>query len=156
MTDNSTMKLAALDLDDLEVISAHLQDAVMRVGDIRWLKRERKLALVANRYDHLSVAGSSDRGERRLCGLQFSRVERVASSNIRMDEKTAILSLLAITFEPGATAPEGAIVLTFAGGGTIRAQVECIEAAMADLGPKWTARARPDHDADGKTGDGKS
>ncbi len=107
MTDNSTMKLAALDPDDLEVVSAHLQDAVMRVGDIRWLKRERKLALVANRYDHLSVAGSSDRGERRLCGLQFSRVERVAASNIRMDDKTAILSLLAITFEPGSHGARG-------------------------------------------------
>lgn len=156
MTDNSTMKLAALDPEDLEVVSAHLQDAVMRVGDIRWLKRERKLALVANRYDHLSVAGSSDRGERRLCGLQFSRVERVAASHIRIDDKTAILSLLAITFEPGSTAPEGTIVLTFAGGGTIRAEVECIEAAMADLGPKWTARARPDHDGGDSAGDGQS
>ncbi|MEE4236682.1 MAG: DUF2948 family protein [Anderseniella sp.] len=156
MTDNTTMKLAALDPQDLEVISAHLQDAVMRVGDIRWLKRERKLALVANRFDHLAAAGSSDRGERRLTGLQLSRVERVAASNIRMDDKTAILSLLAITFEPGATAPEGSVVLTFAGGGTIRAAVECIEAAMADLGPKWAARARPEHDAGGSAGDGKA
>lgn len=156
MTDNSPIKLVALDTRDIEVISAHLQDAVMRVGDIRWLKRERKLALVANRYDHLSAAGGGDRGERRLTGLQLSRVERVAASNIVMEDKTAILSLLAITFEPGATAPEGAIVMTFAGGGTIRAEVECIEAAMADLGPKWAARARPDHDAADTAGDGKA
>jgi hypothetical protein len=80
----------------------------------------------------------------------------VAASNILMNDKSAILSLLAITFESGATAPEGVIVLTFAGGGTIRAEVECIEVAMADLGPKWAARARPDHEAVGKTGDGKS
>lgn len=156
MSDNSGTKLVAFDREDLEVISAHLQDAVMRVGDIRWLKRERKLALVANRYDHLSAGGGNDRGERRLTGLQFSRVGRVAASNIVMEDKTAILSLLAITFEPGEPAPEGAIVLTFAGGGTIRAEVECIEAAMADLGPKWAARARPDHEADGKTGESKA
>lgn len=155
MSDNSGTKLVALDREDLEVISAHLQDAVMRVGDIRWLKRERKLALVANRYDHLS-AGGNDRGERRLTGLQLSRVERVAASNIVMEDKAAILSLLAITFEPGDTAPEGSIVLTFAGGGTIRAEVECIEAAMADLGPKWAARARPDHDAGDQTGESKA
>lgn len=156
MSDNSGTKLVALDREDLEVISAHLQDAVMRVGDIRWLKRERKLALVANRYDHLSAGGGNDRGERRLTGLQLSRVERVAASHIVMEDKTAILLLLAITFEPGDTAPEGSIVLTFAGGGTIRAEVECIEAAMADLGPKWAARARPDHDAGDQTGESKA
>lgn len=155
MTDNNPVtRLAAFDADDLAVISAHLQDALMRIGDIRWLKREAKLALVANRYDHLSVGGRNDRGQRRLTGLQLSRVERVAASNILMNDKTAVLSLLAITFEPAKTAPEGTVVLTFAGGGTIRADVECIEAAMADLGPKWAARARPEHDIDETAGDG--
>jgi hypothetical protein len=154
MTDTSTTRLAALDPEDLEVLSAHLQDAVMRVGDIRWMKREGKLALVANRYDHLSGGKSGEQGQRRLAGLQFSRVTRVSASRIRMQDKTAVLSLLAITFEPGETPPEGTIVLTFAGGGTVRVEVECIEAAMADLGPAWAARARPQHDIDGNDGDG--
>ena len=150
MTDTSTTRLVAFDPDDLAVISAHMQDAVMRVGDVRWLKRERKLALLANRFDHLSSDdnGGNNRGERRLAGLQLSRVERVTANNIMTHDKTAILSLLAITFESGKIAPEGTIVLTFAGGGTMRADVECIEAALADLGPKWAARVRPEHDLD--------
>jgi len=153
MTDNSTTRLAALEPEDLEVLSAHLQDAVMRVGDIRWMKREGKLALVANRYDHLSGGGTGKPGQRRLSGLQFSRVIRVSANRIRMQDKTAVLSLLAITFEPGPTPPEGTIVLTFGGGGSIRIEAECIEAAMADLGPAWAARARPQHDTDGNDGD---
>ena len=147
MTDTSATKLVALDADDLAVISAQMQDAVMHVGDVRWMRGPAKLALVANRYDHLSDAGSGT-GERRQTGLQVSRVSRVTASNIVMDDPSAILSLLAISFEPGDVSPEGAIVLTFAGGGAIRAVVECIEVAMADLGPKWTARARPAHDLD--------
>jgi hypothetical protein len=154
MTDISTTKLAAFGPEDLEVLSAHLQDAVMRVGDIRWMKPEGKLALVANRYDHLSDDGTGKPAQRRLAGLQFSRVTRVSANRIRMQDKTAVLSLLAITFEPGQTPPEGAIVLTFAGGGTVRVEVECIEAAMADLGPAWAARARPQHGIDGNDGDG--
>ena len=152
MTETSATKLVALDADDLEVISAQMQDAIMHVGDVRWLRGPAKLALVANRYDHLSdTAGGA--GERRQTGLQISRVSRVAAANIIMDDASAILSLLSISFEPGATAPEGAIVLTFAGGGAIRAEVECIEVAMADLGPKWDARARPSHDLDGNGND---
>lgn len=147
MTDTSATRLVALDADDLAVISAQMQDAIMRVGDVRWLRGPAKLALVANRYDHLSDAARGA-GERRQTGLQISRVSRVAAANIVMDDPSAILSLLAIGFEPGKVSPEGAIVLTFAGGGAIRAEVECIEVAMADLGPKWTARARPSHELD--------
>ncbi len=121
MTDTSATKLVALDADDLAVISAQMQDAVMHVGDVRWMRGPAKLALVANRYDHLSDAGSGT-GERRQTGLQVSRVSRVTASNIVMDDPTAILSLLAISFEPGDVSPEGAIVLTFAGGGAIRAR----------------------------------
>jgi hypothetical protein len=156
MTDK-TIKLAALDSDDLAVISAHLQDAVMRVGDIRWMKKQSKLALAANRYDHLKAGAGTSRGERKLSAMQVSRVNRVSANNIRMDDSSAVLSLLAITFEPGEAAPEGTVVLTFAGGGTIRADVECIEVAMADLGPSWQARARPEHDTgDDETGENRS
>lgn len=150
MNQASTTKLVALDSDDLEVISAHLQDAVLRVGDVRWLKRERKLAFVANRYDHLDAGASTAHGtgKRKLTGVQLSTVNRVAANNITMDDKSAILSLLSVGFEAEGAGPEGVVTLTFAGGGAIRAEVECIEIAMADLGPSWAARARPEHETD--------
>jgi hypothetical protein len=146
MADTPAVKIAALDEEDLAIISAHLQDSVLRVGDLRWMKATGKLALVANRYDHLGNAGGT--GERRQCGVQISRVRSVAARNIIMSDKTAIVSLLAMTFIPGAEAPEGTIELSFAGGGAVRVEVECIEVAMADLSEAWPARARPDHDAE--------
>lgn len=146
MADTPAIKIAALDEEDLAVISAHLQDAVLPVGDLRWIKTAGKLSIVANRYVHFgNTAGT---GERRLCGLQISRVRRVSARNITMSDKTAIVSLLAMTFIPGAEAPEGIIELSFAGGGAVRIEVECIEVAMADLSEAWPARARPDHDAE--------
>lgn len=146
MGDTPAIKIAALDEEDLAVISAHLQDAVMPVGDLRWMKSTGKLSVVANRYVHFGNKDGS--GERRLCGVQISRVRRVSSRNIMMNDKTAIVSLLAMTFIPGAEAPEGTIELSFAGGGAVRIEVECIEVAMADLSEAWPARARPDHDAE--------
>lgn len=145
MGDTPAIKIAALDEEDLAVISAHLQDAVMPVGDLRWMKTTGKLSIVANRFVHFGDKAGS--GERRLCGVQISRVRRVSSRNIMMNDKTAIISLLAMTFIPGADAPEGIIELSFAGGGAVRIEVECIEVAMADLSEAWPARARPDHDA---------
>lgn len=146
MADTPAMKIAALDESDLAVISAHLQDAVLRVGDIRWMKSTGKLALVANRFDHFEAKGGT--GERRQCGIQISRVRHVTARNIVMNDKAAIVSLLAMTFKPGTEAPEGTVELSFAGGGAVRVEVECIEVAMADLSQPWPARARPDHETD--------
>lgn len=146
MADTPAIKIAALDEEDLAVISAHLQDAVLPVGDLRWMKTAGKLSIVANRYVHFGNKAGT--GERRLSGLQISRVRHVSARNIIMSDKTAIVSLLAMTFIPGAEAPEGIIELSFAGGGGVRIEVECIEVAMADLSATWPARARPDHDAE--------
>jgi hypothetical protein len=134
------LRLAALDADDLAVISAHMQDAVVRVGDIRHLPGRKQFALVANRFDW----EESGEGLRRRAGLHFDRVMKVAARNIRRDDPDAVLSLLAIGFEPGEP-PAGAVVLSFSGGGTIRLEVECIEAGLRDLGPAWAATRRPSH-----------
>lgn len=147
MADRGLLKLVALDADDLAIISACLQDAIMRVEDVHWMKRQGKLALIANRFDHAST--SHGKGERRHCGLQISRVQRVTSQNIAMNDKSALLSLLTITYTPGNSPPEGIVELIFSGGGTLRLDVECVEAAMADLSTPWPAKARPDHEGDG-------
>jgi hypothetical protein len=148
MSDGAALlKLAALDADDLEVISAQLQDAVMRVGEIKYLPRQQKLALVANRFDwEEAEKKNSAPYRRRLCGVQFTRVNSVRSRMIRRDDEDGVLMLLAIGFEPG-DPPAGEIVLTFAGGGELRLDVECIEAKLEDLGPEWKTAAKPTHDA---------
>ena len=140
------LKLAALDAEDLSIISAHMQDAVLVAGDLSYLRKARKFALVANRFvwEH---GRKAEHFERRRTGLHFDRVNRVTFQSIRRDDREAVLSLLSIGFEE-TDAPSGAIVLAFSGGGTIRLEVECIEAQLSDLGPAWATEHLPRHEVD--------
>ena len=141
------LKLSAFDADDLAVLSAHLQDAVLKVGDLHWLARRQRFVLVVSRFDWAGAGAGPP--ERRLAGVVFSRVLKVAARNIRSDAPDAVLALLAATFTPGVEPPAGTVELTFSGGGSLRLEVECLEAALADLGPHWTARRRPAHEPAG-------
>jgi hypothetical protein len=146
MPDGGTLlKLAAFDADDLTVISAQLQDAVLKVGDIDYLRRQQKLVMVVKRFDWESAEELRPAYRRRLAGVQFARVRSVRCRNIQQGSKDGVLMLLAIGFEPGES-PAGAIVLTFAGGGIMRLEVECIEAKVEDLGPEWETQRKPAHD----------
>jgi hypothetical protein len=136
-----SVKLTALDAEDLEVISAHMQDAVIRTEDIKFLKRFGKFVLIANRF----TWEQSGQRERRRTGLHFERVRAVKSRRIKLGEPGLILSLLAIRFEPG-DAPSGTIVLDFSGGGAIQLDTECIEARLEDLGPAWDTPRTPSHE----------
>ena len=141
------LKLTALDAEDLEIVSAHMQDAALLVGDIRYLPRQKKLVLLANRFDWHGAA--SDAGfRRRRCGLQIHRVFEVMFNNLRRDDPSAVLSLLAILFHPAPEPPGGIVELTFSGGGAMRAEVECVEVALDDLGPSWETPRKPDHAGD--------
>ncbi len=146
MTDRPFLKLAALDEDDLTVLSAHMQDAVARLGDFSFSPRRGQFALVANRFNWDNQLGQAKKsGERRRTGLHFNRVLSARSQRIRLGDPDAVVSLLALTFTPGTDKPAGTIDLTFAGGGLIRLDVECIEASLEDLGPVWQTPNVPDH-----------
>jgi hypothetical protein len=153
----SELKLIAFDADDLAVVSANLQDAVVRVQDMAYLKAERRFAMVANRFDWLAAqaaSGSSGKPDhvRRHTAVRFERVLAVKVQAIDLKAKRRVLSLLAIGFEArGADDPAGFVTLTFAGGGAIRLEVECIEAELKDLGGAWAAKRKPEH-GDGSTG----
>lgn len=142
------LKLIALDADDLAVISAHLQDAVMTVGDLAYLPRERRFVALANRFDWMGALreGASDKDgfNRRRAGIRFERVLGAQVQGVDLGDKSRVLSLLAISFDPSA-APEGHVTLHFAEGAAIRLHVECIEAGLSDLGAAWEADSKPQH-----------
>lgn len=145
MTEPTLAKLVALDQEDLAIISAHVQDAVLKVADIQWTPRERRFVIVMNRFVwEKAVNGRRTEKERRRSILHFDRVEAVRASQVRQDQPDTVLSLLAVTFEEGVT-PSGGIILTFSGGAAIRLEVECIEAQLADVGAAWSTHARPKH-----------
>lgn len=143
----SQLKLAALDEEDLAVISAHMQDAVVLVGDIRYLPGRGQFLIVANRFDWDHAQGGADAAEfrRQRTGLHFNRVNSARAQGINQKREDGVLELLSITFEEG-DSPSGDLVLSFAGGGTLRITVECIEVQLADLGPSWQTRSKPEHD----------
>jgi hypothetical protein len=140
MTD---LKLLALDSDDLSVISAHVQDAVVRVGDMGFAKGDQRFALLINRYDWESGT-VRNKGLRKRAALRFDRVLAVASAGIDTNAHDGVLELLAISFT-ATDAPAGTVELTFAGGGAVRLTVECLEARLEDLGAAWAAKAQPRH-----------
>lgn len=139
------LKLAALDAEDLAVISAHLQDAVLRTGDLAWLPAEHRFVLVVRRFDWAVAPGEAPR--RRLAGVHFDRVNGVKTRGITPGAASdETLSLLAVTFEE-TEAPSGHATLVFSGGAAIRLDLECVEVRMRDLGPIWEADGTPDHEA---------
>jgi len=142
------LKLIALDAEDLAIISAHLQDAVLKVADLAFLPREKRFAAVANRFDWVDALNSDAAKEkhyaRRRTALRFERVLSAQVHGIDLKNKGAVVALLAIGFEPGEP-PEGNVTLRFADGGAIRLHVECIEAELRDLGPVWEAKSKPNH-----------
>jgi len=145
MTD---LKLLALDSEDLDVLSAATQDAVVRVPDMGYAVADRRFALLMNRYAWEVSPTGRDKGQRRRAALSFARVGGVATTGIEMNAQEGVLELLDIRFAP--TAPEepgGTIELRFAGGGTIRLAVEVIEARLEDLGAAWAAQGKPEHSA---------
>jgi len=139
------MRLLAEDADDLRVISAALQDAVAKVGDIHWDARARTLTVAFNRF-RWEAADKGARKERVRSALQLGGVLKVEARRIRRDAKAAVLELLALEFQPG-EAPAGHVVLEFAGGGDLRVEVECLDAALADVSAPWPARRVPSHGA---------
>jgi Protein of unknown function (DUF2948) len=141
--------LAAADAEDLEILSARLQDAVGKLQDFVWLPKQRRFAALVNRYrwEGAKNPSSKDNGTRVRAGLHFDGVLKVESRNIKHGAPDAVVDLLAISFTPnGDEDPGGVIELQLAGGGAFRLTVECIDAQLQDLTGPWAAIAKPVHD----------
>ena len=138
---DKALRLLAEDADDLAVISAALQDAVTRIGDIQWEPAARRLTIAFNRFRWEAQEGH---GERVRAAVQLGGVLGVKGRNLRREAKDAVLELLALTFEPG-EAPGGEVIFAFAAGGDLAATVECIDIALADLSAPWTTALTPGH-----------
>ncbi len=162
------LKLRAHDPADLAVISAHLQDALVPLRDMTWLPAERRFVLLANRFRWESEPEASPPDEpdeqipardakfaetslragggrlysRVVCGLCFDRVTAVKRRDLDPENRSRLLSLLALKPE------RGAIRLVFAGKGEIRLETARIAVHLEDLGEAWPTQWRPSHSLD--------
>ena len=140
----SRLKLAAADAEDLEVLSARLQDAVVKLKNVSWQPKKRRFAAVVNRLQWESGGQTRVRA-----GLHFDGVLKVQSHKVKLGADEAVVSLLAVSFTPaGGEDPGGMIELVLAGGGAFRLTVECVDAELADMTSSWAARGKPDHESE--------
>jgi hypothetical protein len=139
---SAPLRLLAEDGEDLAIISAALQDAILRPADIVWEKGARRLTIELSRF--CWECG----GTRVRAAMQFGDVQAVKSRGLPRLPDTP-LELLAIHFLEGEP-PGGKVILMFAGGGDLRVDVECLDAVVADLSERWQARMAPTH-LDGET-----
>lgn len=138
---NHLLRLLALDGQDLDVISAHLQDALVRRGDLHYLPAERRFVLALQRFDWEREENAKP--QRRLTALHFEQVRAVRHRNLGVSAD-ALHTLLAVYFIDEEK-PSGTVVLEFSDGAAIQLDVECVEAQMKDLGPVWEVEERPTH-----------
>ncbi len=144
------LKLQALDVEDLSVISSLLQDAVLTIADVTWQRKHRRFALLLNRFrwEDLDKADTQKRPFERVRSLLvFEDVQKVQSQGVTATEKDTVLSLLAVTFEPSEDGA-GRVVMTFAGDGVIALDVEALGVLLQDVTKPYEAPSskRPRHD----------
>jgi hypothetical protein len=149
------LRLRAEDAEDLAVVSACLQDALVSVRDLAYDRNSRTFVLVANRFRW--EAGGAGQGEdrpfeRTLCGVAFDGIDSVVYRGFHRSEEDRILSLLAIRLVPargpGNGADGAAIDLEFAGGATLRLGAAAIRCRIRDFGEPWPTVWQPDHPQD--------
>ena len=143
------LKLRAEDEEDLSIVAACLQDALIAVGDIKYLPDDQRFVLIANRFcwealpcDPDSVASPADCFERVHSGLRFENVTAVRQRGIDKLDAGQLLELLTIQIEGKA------LVLVFAGDAAIRLETSQPLCFIEDLDEPWPTKWRPSHAPD--------
>jgi len=140
---STALKLYGRSPADMEVISAHLQDAVAQIGDMAYLADEQRFVLLANRF-----CWENERAPMRVrSALQLANVVSIRQKKLNLTRREGVVALLAVHFLPNKL-PAGEMRLQFAGGGEIGLAVEACEAILEDITAPWAAKARPHHDLD--------
>jgi hypothetical protein len=138
------LKLLALNDDDLKVLSAHLQDSVVLVKDIIFLKKSRTFLMMVNRFMWEDIELGVFRENKRIrCAVKFENVLEVKSRNISQKKKDKILELLSIDSEVKNNKKE--LLITFAGNNEIILIVEEINILLDDVGLPWKVKHVPIH-----------
>jgi hypothetical protein len=141
---DSSLKLCARDAEDLIVVSAMLQDAIIPLGDIAFLPNENSFVLALNRYRWEQPENGS-RPERIHAGVRFDEVHRVRYSGIDLKNRSGFLSLLSLEHRLDDKGCDS-ITLHFSGSGKIRLEIKMISCLLSDFGAPWPTSLRPDHE----------
>ena len=153
------LKLRAADEEDVSIISACMQDALVSCNDLSFLVGENRFVAVAQRFKwencpeffrpELIGMMPCENYERVNSILVFDDVTGVRLFDLKLPADATILELLAIAVGPVEEGGDGpSIILFFAGGGAIRLEVRRILCHLEDLGDAWPTTRRPVHPMD--------
>jgi len=139
------LKLLGKNQEDLKVVSAYLQDSILIVKDIVFLKKNRTFVMMVNRFMWEDVEKGFFRQNKRIrCAVQFEEVIKVESKNINQKNKNKLLECLAIKCS-SIFDDTYKINIFFAGSAIITVISEVIEVALHDLGKPWNVKHIPIH-----------
>jgi hypothetical protein len=140
--------VTGIDAEDLTVISALVQDAVLPITEMTYDRKARSFGLLLNRFRWEEHGADRQRQshERVQSLLVLRDVETVQSNGLDFSDQDIVLSLLSLSFEPGADGA-GQITLVFAGDGAVALTVECINVTLKDVSKPYVAPSRkaPQH-----------
>lgn len=151
------LRLRASDQEDLQILSSLLQDALVPVKDLLFLREEACFAGILNRFcweRHKAAGGNQDErpAERILCSLRIGKVRKVRQKNIHPGEADHLLNLLSVSVEPVPADMAGTgsvqILLTFSGQVAIGILADSIAVSLEDLGDAWPTTWTPTHNPD--------
>lgn len=137
------LRLRAETSEDLAVIAAVLQDAVGTLADVAWLPRQRRFAMVLNRF-RWEEPVREDIGERVRCGLSIENVGGVKGFGVDPASKERVVSLLDLVFEAGEDGA-GRLRIVLAGGAELALAVEALELSLQDISRPWPTPSVPSH-----------
>ena len=147
--DERPLRLKALDVDDLAVVSGLVQDAVFPGTEIKWDRKARRFAVLLNRFrweDAPKAEARAREYERVQSVLVVEDALRVQTQGVNPKDGDVVLSLLSVAF---AETQEGAgfVELTLAGDGAIRVEVEALEVVLKDVTRPYVApsKSKPVH-----------
>ncbi len=155
-TERRLLRLRAEDAEDVAILSAQLQDAILPVADVAYLADRHEFVMVVNRFMwHVGLVPRAANGDgrdngqdrnddrpvylRTNCGVCIKHVRTVQLRGIDLRERSRILNLLAMQLDGNH------IDLHFSGDGRIRLTVDRVNCRMQDLDEPWPTRHRPCH-----------
>ena len=139
------LKLIARTVEDLRVVSAHLQDAIVNINDIANLKKNKILLLQLNRFMWEDVEKGLFRKNKRIRTiLKFENVIKVKSRNINLARKDKFLDFLTIETNQ-MTDNNYEMKILFAGNSIVKVIAEVIEVTLDDQGEAWDTKNKPKH-----------
>ena len=149
------LRLRAADAEDVAVFAAHVQDAIVQIGDMAYLPSKRRFALVMNRFKWEDLQPSDgphaddDAPYRRTrSAMHFDGVLNAKTMRLKLGDKTAVTNLLTLAFHEDKDGA-GTIEMVFSGGAAVRLSVEAVDGWLTDIGAPWATKNLPSHESPG-------